>query len=74
MSRFDVQTSISSHDKFSSFVAPAPESASVPSTSANAEKKNVTLDYEKEKKLFAEKPELFEKRFIVIDGSNVAFA
>lgn len=65
-----------SYDKFSSFVAPASSVplSSVPSTSVDAEKKNITLDYEKEKKLFADKPELFEKRFIVIDGSNVAYA
>ncbi|XP_031620950.1 NEDD4-binding protein 1-like [Contarinia nasturtii] len=37
-------------------------------------KKKIILEYEKEKKMFAEKPELFEKRVIIIDGSNVAFS
>lgn len=43
-------------------------------TSARAAKNQIAMDYWKEKKLFTEKPELFEKRLIVIDGSNVAFA
>lgn len=31
-------------------------------------------EIDEEEKLFAEKPELFEKRMVIIDGSNVARA
>lgn len=35
-------------------------------------KKRLIIKHEMQEKLFKEKPELFEKRTIIIDGSNVA--
>lgn len=56
----------------------ATKSSTKPSSPSKSEKaaakKKISLEYEKEKKLFAEKPELFEKREIIIDGSNVAYS
>lgn len=43
-------------------------------TSKKATQKKSKLDLIDEKRLFNEKPELFEKRMIIIDGSNVAYS
>lgn len=71
--RFGYKNQIDSFDRASSSPPPIKTTAIAASLSGNdlAKKK---LDYETEKKLFAEKPELFEKRPIIIDGSNVAYA
>lgn len=74
MSRFGVKEQITPFDRSALLAVQLPTPASATVTSARATKKNVSIEYEKEKKLFAEKPELFEKRLIVIDGSNVAYA
>lgn len=78
-SRIDVENHVDTLDRDTSFlrnlsVRSTAQPSTSTSTSTNVDKKKIGLDYENEKKLFAEKPELFEKRMIVIDGSNIAYA
>lgn len=47
---------------------------STETTSKKAAKKKSKLILNGEKRLFDEKPELFEKRMVIIDGSNVAYS
>ncbi|XP_055324933.1 probable serine/threonine-protein kinase DDB_G0278845 [Sitodiplosis mosellana] len=74
MSRFGVKNPMLPIDRPATLAGPSTARATATVTSNKATKKNVAMEYEKEKKLFAEKPELFEKRMIVIDGSNVAYS
>lgn len=70
VNRFDTRNPSTSFETFSTLDSNVPSTNT--SESRKAVKRNQTIQYEKEKQLFAEHPELFEKRMIIIDGSNVA--
>lgn len=76
LSRFDAKTRTNSFDGLLPITpntsTSAPTSAPTSTTTDTKDPKKSKLTYEDEKKLFQEKPELFEKRMVIIDGSNVA--
>lgn len=71
--RFDVRNPSTSFETYSSVVSKGTSTVTSKSPeSKRSAQRNLKIQYEKELKLFKEKPELFEKRMIIIDGSNVA--
>lgn len=70
VNRFDTNNPSTSMETFSTLDSNV--SSTKTPESKRATIKDRILQYEKEKQLFAEHPELFEKRMIIIDGSNVA--
>lgn len=71
--RFDTKNPSTSFGTYSSVFSNGTSTVTSKSPeSKRSAKKNLVLQYEKEKQLFEEKPDVFEKRMIIIDGSNVA--
>lgn len=67
--RFDTKNPSTSFDDRSSAAA---KSSTTETESKRDAKKKLVIKYDMKEKLFKEKPELFEKRMIIIDGSNMA--
>lgn len=55
-----------------SFGNPSLKSSTAETEGKNAAAEKLAIKSKMQQKLFKEKPELFEKRMIIIDGSNVA--
>lgn len=74
VNRFDAKTSTPTFPTHQSTIATAMVTTSKSPETKRQAAKNHRLKLEKEKQLFVDHPELFEKRMIVIDGSNVAYS